>query len=161
MASELTVMLPAIASTVTQHGGQQAAMSVSPVTQSVVGGGGSPVKQAGKASKEPDPDVKGAGSGVASEKDRKEMEKQAQELHAKELQERLASLSELKGWTVHFSLEPELDKPLINVIDVDTRQVIRQIPSEEVLLISKRLQALEQNQADSLSLSGLLFEARV
>lgn len=95
------------------------------------------------------------------EKNREKIEKEAQELHSKELQERLASLSQLKGWTVQFSLEPELDKPLIKVVDVDTQQVIRQIPSEEILLISKRLQALEQNQVDGLSLSGLLFDDRV
>ena len=160
MANELTAMSSATASTVIQHGGQQAAMSVS-ASQSVVGGEGNPVEQTVKATKALTPDVKGTGATADREKDKDKIEKQAQELHAKKLQERLASLSELKGWTVQFSLEPELDQPLIRVVDVDTRQVIRQIPSEEMLLISKRLQSLEQNQADSLSLSGLLFDDRV
>ncbi|MGE6195552.1 flagellar protein FlaG [Aeromonas media] len=161
MANELTAMSPATASTVILHGGQQAAMSVSSSPQSVVVGEGNPVEQTGKVVKALTPDVKGTGATADREKDKDKIEKQAQELHAKKLQERLASLSELKGWTVQFSLEPELDQPLIRVVDVDTRQVIRQIPSEEMLLISKRLQSLEQNQADSLSLSGLLFDDRV
>lgn len=160
MANELTTMSPANASTMIQHGGQQAAMSVSSLPQSAVGEEGNPVEQTDKVVKALNSDGGIAGA-MTDRASREEIEKEAQELHSKELQERLASLSQLKGWTVQFSLEPELDKPLIKVIDVDTRQVIRQIPSEEVLLISKRLQALEQNQADGLSLSGLLFDDRV
>lgn len=161
MANELTTMSPANASTVIQHGGQQAAMSVSSSPQSVVVGEGNPVEQTEKVVKALNPGGGSAGAMTDREKNREKIEKEAQELHSKELQERLASLSQLKGWTVQFSLEPELDKPLIKVVDVDTQQVIRQIPSEEILLISKRLQALEQNQVDGLSLSGLLFDDRV
>lgn len=159
MVNELTVMSSAIASTVTRHGGQQAAMSVSPAQ--LTGSGGNPVEQTSKVIKEPDQDVKGSGSMADREKDREKIEKEAQELQAKALQERLASLSQSQGWAIQFRLEPELDQLLIRVVDIDTRQVIRQIPSEEMLLIRKRLQALEQNQADSLSFSGLLFDDRV
>ncbi|MNV62988.1 flagellar protein FlaG [compost metagenome] len=85
------------------------------------------------------------------------MEKQAQEL-----QERLDNLSKLKGWTINFSLVPEFDQPVIKVIDAETKQVIRQIPSEEMLLISKRLQSMDQQMnGNGSGLSGLLFNGQV
>ncbi|MFQ5587943.1 MAG: flagellar protein FlaG [Nitrospiria bacterium] len=37
-----------------------------------------------------------------------------------------------------FSIDEELDLPVIRVIDSETDQVIRQIPSEEVLSIARR-----------------------
>ncbi|EOD54643.1 flagellin protein [Aeromonas molluscorum 848] len=89
------------------------------------------------------------------------MEKAQIEKQAQELQEKLANLSKVKGWTIDFTLMPELDQPVIKVIDADTKQVIRQIPSEEILLINKRLQAMEQAGADGVNLSGLLFDGQV
>ncbi|QSE75736.1 flagellar protein FlaG, partial [Aeromonas media] len=70
---------------------------------------------------------------ASSSKNNDETEKQAQEL-----QEKLTSLGKLKGWAIHFSLVPEFDRPVIKVIDAETRQVIRQIPSEEILQMNKR-----------------------
>ena len=152
MANE-SIAVPSVTSMLTQHGGPQAAMSVSPSPS-----GEERVKeQAGvepiaKASQEPSAHIKAS----ASRTEKAQLEKQAQEL-----QERLDSLSRVKGWTINFSLVPELDQPVIKVIDADTRQVIRQIPSEEILLMKKRLQAMEQGGDDSINLSGLLFDGQV
>ena len=77
------------------------------------------------------------------------------------MQEKLTSLGKLKGWAIHFSLVPEFDRPVIQVIDAETRQVIRQIPSEEILQMNKRLQEMGQNQGDGSGLSGLLFDGQV
>lgn len=152
MATE-SIVLPSVTSTLTQHGGPQAAMSVS----SPIPGGETQVEQTGvestaKVSQEKPAHAK------ASElrKEQVLIEKEAQEL-----QERLDNLSKLKGWTINFSLVPEFDQPVIKVIDADTKQVIRQIPSEEMLLISKRLQSLAQMSSDGVSLSGLLFDGQV
>ncbi|QJT36776.1 flagellar protein FlaG [Aeromonas media] len=93
---------------------------------------------------------------ASSSKNRDETEKQAQEL-----QEKLASLGKLKGWAIHFSLVPEFDRPVIKVIDAESGQVIRQIPSEEILQMNKRLQEMGQNQGDGSGLSGLLFDDQV
>ncbi|PNW67104.1 hypothetical protein C2U29_13035 [Aeromonas veronii] len=93
---------------------------------------------------------------ASSSKNNDETEKQAQEL-----QEKLASLGKLKGWAIHFSLVPEFDRPVIKVIDAETKQVIRQIPSEEILQMNKRLQEMGQNQGDGSGLSGLLFDGQV
>ncbi|MBL0605214.1 flagellar protein FlaG [Aeromonas caviae] len=110
------------------------------------------VESAAKASQEPLAHIRAAEPSI----DKAYIEKQAQEL-----QERLDNLSKMKGWTINFSLVPELEQPVIKVIDVDTKQVIRQIPSEEMLLMNKRLQAMEQAGNNLPSLSGLLFDGLV
>ncbi len=46
----------------------------------------------------------------------------------------------------------------IKVVDADTKQVIRQIPSEEMLVLNKRLQELGQAKGSGISLRGLLFD---
>jgi flagellar protein FlaG len=153
MANEPIVM-PSVTSTLTQHGGPQAAMSVSRSSASVEDkvADQESVEPKSKVSQEPPAHTNTSKIGV----DKAEVEKKAQEL-----QERLDNLSKVKGWTINFSLVPELEQPVIKVIDVETKQVIRQIPSEEMLLISKRLQAMEQGSHDGSSLSGLLFDGQV
>ena len=151
MANESIVM--ASTSMLTSHGGPKAAMPVSvPPTsgeeQAVELGS---VDSADKTLKE-----EPSKATASSSKNNDETEKQAQEL-----QEKLTSLGKLKGWAIHFSLVPEFDRPVIQVIDAETRQVIRQIPSEEMLLISKRLQSMEQSGNTVSSLSGLLFDGQV
>ena len=152
MANE-SIAMPSVTSTLTQHGGPQAAM---PASSSVAGGHDvaeqKGVESAAKASQEPPTHIKAVKPSI----DKAYIEKQAQEL-----QERLDNLSKMKGWTINFSLVPELEQPVIKVIDVDTKQVIRQIPSEEILLMKKRLQAMEQGGNDSVNLSGLLFDGQV
>lgn len=150
MVNELDIM--ASTSTLTSHGGSRAAMPVSAPSAS---GEEQAVEQSvdpvGKASKE-----ESSKDIVSSSKNNGETEKQAQEL-----QKKLASLGKLKGWAIHFSLVPELDRPVIKVIDAESGQVIRQIPSEEILQMNKRLQEMGQNQGDGSGLSGLLFDDQV
>lgn len=146
------LMPSATASTLNPHGGHQAAMAVSaPPTVAEPDKIRSPARE---QTEPPAPHAKQKMLGL--DLDKAKIEKQAQEL-----QEKLASLSKLRGWAIHFSLVPELDRPVIQVIDAETRQVIRQIPSEEMLLMSKRLQSLAQEQGERISLSGLLFDGQV
>ncbi len=152
MANE-SIAMPSVTSTLTQHGGPQAAMSVSPS----VSGGHDVVEQIGvestaQVSQAPLTHIRT----VEARMDKADIEKQAQEL-----QERLDNLSKLKGWTINFSLIPEFEQPVIKVIDAETKQVIRQIPSEEMLLISKRFQSMEQSGNTVSSLAGLLFDGQV
>lgn len=150
MANE-SIAMPSVTSTLTQHGGPQAAMAVSPPTSSGE-------ELAEQTSVEPTAKASQAQAKVSEPRmDKAYMEKQAQEL-----QERLDNLSKLKGWTINFSLVPEFDQPVIKVIDAETKQVIRQIPSEEMLLISKRLQSMDQQMnGNGSGLSGLLFDGQV
>jgi len=151
MANEPIVM--ASTSTLTSHGGPRAAMPVSapPASgeeQTVEQGSVDPADKTAK--EEP------SKATASSSKNRDDTEKQAQEL-----QEKLASLGKLKGWAIHFSLVPEFDRPVIKVIDAETKQVIRQIPSEEILQMNKRLQAMVQDNGEGVSLSGLLVDGQV
>ena len=151
MANEPIVM--ASTSTLTSHGGPRAAMPVSapPASgeeQTVEQGSVDPADKTAK--EEP------SKATASSSKNNDETEKQAQELL-----ERLSNLGQLKGWAIHFSLVPEFDRPVIKVIDAETRQVIRQIPSEEILQMNKRLQEMGQHQGDGSGLSGLLFDGQV
>ncbi|MCY9834376.1 MULTISPECIES: flagellar protein FlaG [Aeromonas] len=151
MANEPIVM--ASTSTLTSHGGLRAAMPVSApsasgVEQAVEQGN---VDSADKPLKE-----EPSKATASSSKNNDETEKQAQEL-----QERLSNLGQLKGWAIHFSLVPEFDRPVIKVIDAESGQVIRQIPSEEILQMNKRLQAMAQGNGEGVSLSGLLVDGQV
>lgn len=66
-----------------------------------------------------------------------------------------------QGWTVNFSMEKELDQVVIKVVDADTKSVIRQIPSEELIAINKRIQALVQGEAGANPRVGLLFDSEI
>ena len=151
MANEPIVM--ASTSALNLHGGPWAAM---PVSAPPASGAEQAVEQGSVDSADKTVEEKPSKATVSSSKNNDETEKQAQEL-----QERLSSLGQLKGWAIHFSLVPELDRPVIKVIDAETKQVIRQIPSEEMLLMSKRLQCMAQEQGERISLSGLLFDGQV
>ena len=151
MANEPIVM--ASTSTLNLHGGLRAAMPVSAPSASA----DEQAVEQGSADSADKPLKEEPSKATASlSKNRDETEKQAQEL-----QEKLASLGKLKGWAIHFSLVPEFDRPVIKVIDAETKQVIRQIPSEEILQMNKRLQEMGQNQGDGSGLSGLLFDGQV
>ena len=81
-----------------------------------------------------------------------EIEKQVQNLQ---------EFGQLQGWTVNFSVEQELDQVVIKVVDVDTKSVIRQIPSEELLAINKRIHALRQGEAGANPRLGLLLDSEI
>ncbi len=66
-----------------------------------------------------------------------------------------------QGWTVNFSMEKELEQVVIKVVDADTKSVIRQIPSEELIAINKRIQALVQGEAGANPRVGLLFDSEI
>ena len=73
----------------------------------------------------------------------------------------LQEFGQLQGWTVNFSVEQELDQVVIRVMDSDTKSIIRQIPSEELLAIHKRIQALRQGEAGANSRLGLLLDSEI
>ncbi|WP_342057970.1 flagellar protein FlaG [Aeromonas sp. OTU364] len=81
-----------------------------------------------------------------------DIEKQVQSLH---------EFAQLQGWTVNFSVEKELEQVVIKVMDADTQSVIRQIPSEELIAINKRILALQQGQAGANPRIGLLFDSEI
>ncbi|MCX0438360.1 flagellar protein FlaG [Aeromonas veronii] len=81
-----------------------------------------------------------------------------------DIEEQVQNLQEfgkLQGWTVNFSMEKESGQMVIKVMDSDTRSVIRQIPTEELIAIHKRIQALQQGEAGANPKRGLLFDSEI
>ena len=85
------------------------------------------------------------------ESQRHEMEKQAQDLQ---------EISDAKGWAVSFRVDDDLEQTIIKVVDSDTQKTIRQIPSEELVTISKRIKALREREIGASGLQGLLFDRK-
>ncbi|RRA92239.1 flagellin [Aeromonas veronii] len=73
----------------------------------------------------------------------------------------LQDFGQSQGWTVSFSMEQDLNKVVIKVVDSDTKSVIRQIPSEELLAINKRIQALREGEFGASSKLGLLLDSEI
>lgn len=63
-----------------------------------------------------------------------------------------------QGRTLNFSVDEESGKPVVKVIDFETKEVIRQIPSEEVLTMAK---AIKRLQEDLGSATGLMFDKTI
>ena len=73
--------------------------------------------------------------------------KQIDDLQRKDIEKQVQNLqefSQVKGWSVNFSIDNESNKTIIKVVDADTQKTIRQIPSEDLLSISKRIQSLRE-----------------
>ncbi|MDF5702167.1 flagellar protein FlaG [Aeromonas hydrophila] len=76
--------------------------------------------------------------------------------------QKLQEFSKLQGWTVNFSVEKDLDQVVIKVVDAETKSMIRQIPSEELLAISKRIKDLRESDATGGgSRAGLLLDNEI
>ncbi|WP_232254435.1 flagellar protein FlaG [Aeromonas allosaccharophila] len=75
--------------------------------------------------------------------------------------QKLQDFGASQGWTVSFSMEQDLNKVVIKVVDTDTKSVIRQIPSEELLAINKRIQALREGEFGASSKLGLLLDSEI
>ena len=74
----------------------------------------------------------------------------------------LQEFSKLQGWTVNFSVEKDLEQVVIKVMDANTNSMIRQIPSEELLAISKRLKDLREGDViGGGSRVGLLLDKEI
>ncbi|MFQ2132196.1 flagellar protein FlaG [Aeromonas hydrophila] len=104
-------------------------------------------------------DVKKQQEGQPGEKSAKQDVPQADiENEVQKLQE----FSKLQGWTVNFSVEKDLDQVVIKVVDAETKSMIRQIPSEELLAISKRIKDLRESDATGGgSRAGLLLDNEI
>ncbi|MDW4560839.1 MULTISPECIES: flagellar protein FlaG [Aeromonas] len=88
---------------------------------------------------------------VAAETQR-EQTKQEQ---AQKLLESLRALRDVKGWELDFTLSEATDDLVVQVLDSKTQTLIRQIPSEEMLVLRQRLKDTEHGRL------GLLFEQQV
>jgi flagellar protein FlaG len=67
------------------------------------------------------------------------------------------SLSSLQNRSLDFSFQEELGRVVVQVLDKETNEVIRQIPSEEFARVAKKIDELHEHLN---SLQGLLFESK-
>lgn len=67
-------------------------------------------------------------------------------------------ISDAKGWAVSFRVDDDLEQTIIKVVDSDTQKTIRQIPSEELVTISKRIKALREGEIGA-NLAGAAFRS--
>jgi len=155
MANEINLNLSAGSATMglSDKGGRQAALSHPESGSLAPANNGSPVDSVSQSvAASPTQQDKKTTSAQQTEDRRLELEKQAQKLQA---------LSSLKGWKVDFSVDQDLHQMVVKVIDSDTKSVIRQIPSEDMLALEKKLQAINDGENSNNGLSGLLFDHQI
>jgi flagellar protein FlaG len=83
------------------------------------------------------------------------------EVSAEQMKAAVLQLSEIlqtNNRQLSFSIDEDSNKQVVKVTDVVTGEMIRQIPTEEVLKLSERLQDL---QLDAGTVVGLLFNKKV
>ena len=61
---------------------------------------------------------------------------------------------------LNFSVDEELDLFIVTVLDQETVEIIRQIPSEEMLELARTLADAQEN-APGEQVKGILFQGRV
>ena len=107
-------------------------------------------------------DKKSAPEPVSPKSDDNTEKKQAQQaVTSDELGEAVENINQFvnsQGRTLNFSVDEESGKPVVKVIDFETKEVIRQIPSEEVLTMAK---AIKKLQEDLGSATGLMFDKTI
>ena len=80
-----------------------------------------------------------AGAATAADKPAQPISKEALDAAVEKLNKFIAPTMQ----TIEFSMDSELDRMVVKVVDTATRQVLRQIPNEEVLAISRTLDKLQ------------------
>ncbi len=76
--------------------------------------------------------------------DEKKISKALQERNEKLAQERMNDLNR-QNIGLAFSFDKDTDNTIVKVTDLNTEKLVRQIPSEEFLELSKRLNEYQQN----------------
>lgn len=74
----------------------------------------------------------------------------------KEVAETVANLNDYMQdirRSLQFSMDEESGRTIITVIDAETKEVIRQIPSDEVLALVRRLKELNEDETQGLILN--------
>ena len=59
--------------------------------------------------------------------------------------------------SLQISVDGELESPIVTVLDTNTEEVVRQIPSEEIVAIAKFLRSQGAEMAGKETISGILL----
>ena len=158
MAADMPTVRPAAgpqmvnSSGYSEHGGQQTAMTVS-ATRPGRETGMPPHTTATPPSSQPlDPTRVTASTATSDAHATRQVQQQEQ---AQKLLESLQALREVKGWALDFTVSETSGGPVVQVLDSESKALIRQIPSEEVLALREWL------QQPAASYRGLLLDKEV
>ena len=102
----------------------------------------------------------GASSPVAAEATEKPKVETAEAPSVQEVRqaaEDVARYVDSVSRSLQISVDGELDKPIVTVLDSTTEQVVRQIPSEEIVAIAKFLRSQGAEMAGKETISGILL----
>ena len=71
----------------------------------------------------------------------------------------VASFIENVSTSVRVAFDEQIDTPILTVVDAETAEVIRQIPSEDLVAIARFLAAHDVDAVGSKALAGVLISA--
>ncbi|WP_456384397.1 flagellar protein FlaG [Desulfolithobacter sp.] len=72
-------------------------------------------------------------------------------IQPEELLDQIKSITENGAYSVRFEKDSDINELIVKVVDQDTNEVIRQIPPEELVNLSKHLQELRGNIVNTIS----------
>jgi len=72
----------------------------------------------------------------------------------------LNNSSQLISRNLEFHIDKNSGRTVITVLDTDSKEVIRQIPSEQLLEISSRLNELQVSNLEDIQAAGILFNGK-
>lgn len=73
--------------------------------------------------------------------------------------ETVADFIENVSTSVKVAFDPQIDTPIFTVVDAETSEVIRQIPSEDLVAIARFLETHDVDPVGSKALAGVLISA--
>lgn len=88
-------------------------------------------------------------------------EAQQAEVAPEQLEEAVASVNEFVqsfSRSLQFNIDDNSGDTVVRVVDQETNEVVRQIPSEEILAISQRIQDLNEQLSDT---TGVILSTQV
>ena len=97
------------------------------------------------------------GSAEATEKPKVETTEAPSVQEVRQAAEDVARYVDSVSRSLQISVDGELDKPIVTVLDSTTEQVVRQIPSEEIVAIAKFLRSQGAEMAGKETISGILL----
>jgi flagellar protein FlaG len=71
----------------------------------------------------------------------------------------VASFIESVSTSVRVAFDEQIDSPILTVVDAETSEVIRQIPSEDLVAIARFLETHDVDPVGSKALAGVLISA--
>lgn len=96
-----------------------------------------------------------------AEREAVEQSAESRRAESEALIERIGRQLRIERHSLNFTIDEDLGRTVLTVIDGETEEVIRQIPAEEVLRIAKAIRALEEDAAagaDATLPAGVLLQ---